>query len=195
MALQIKATDAIIVVDMQNDFLPGGSLAVADADQLVPIINKLSINFDHRVFTRDWHPKNHISFNEQPTFTDGSWPVHCVQGTTGAAFHSDLNIAPTALIISKADQAELEAYSGFQHTTLTTWLQERQIRRVFIVGVATDYCVLHTALDAWQNGFDVWVVKDAIQGVDQPVGQVTQAIEKMESKGIRFISNDQLVRS
>lgn len=191
MGLPIQPTDALIVVDMQYDFLPGGALAIANADRLVPIINQCVIKFDHVAFTRDWHPANHNSFSANPAMVDGSWPPHCVQGTPRAAFHEDLTIPSTALIVSKADRPDLEAYSGFQHTNLNPWLQARQVNRVFIAGVATDYCVKHTALDSAQLGLTTWVIKDAVKGVHE---SSDQALMEMQQQGVNFIISEQLER-
>lgn len=193
MLIDIQPTDGLLVVDMQNDFMPNGALAVKDGHIIVPIVNKLLFNFDHRVFSRDWHPANHISFSSQPTFTDGSWPPHCIQNTSGAAFHPDLNIELADLIINKAENQNEEAYSAFQHTTLNDWLLKHAIKRLFIVGLATDYCVKHSALDAAKY-FETWVIGDAIKGVDVPAGSVETAIQEMESQHIHFISSKQLVR-
>lgn len=155
------------MVDVQNDFCPGGALAVAEGDLVVPVVNRLLPLFGHRVFTRDWHPPNHISFADPPEFRDRSWPPHCVQNTPGAAFHPDLVVPPDALIVSKGDDPDREAYSGFQAggIDLAGRLRERGVRRVFVTGLATDYCVRATALDARAAGFEVTLVEDAIRGV------------------------------
>jgi nicotinate phosphoribosyltransferase len=159
--------DALIVVDVQNDFCPGGALAVAEGDLVVPLVNRLLPLFRHRVFTRDWHPPDHVSFADPPEFRDKSWPPHCVQDTPGAEFHPDLLVPPDALIVSKGDEPGREAYSGFQAggIDLAAWLGERGVRRVFVTGLATDYCVRATALDARAAGFKVTLVEDAVRGV------------------------------
>ena len=159
--------DALIVVDVQNDFCPGGSLAVAEGDLVVPVVNRLLPLFRHRVFTRDWHPPDHVSFADLPEFRDKSWPAHCVRDTPGAAFHPDLIVPPDALIVSKGDDPEREAYSGFQAggTDLAAWLRGHDVRRVFVTGLAADYCVRATALDALAAGFEVVLIEDATRGV------------------------------
>jgi nicotinate phosphoribosyltransferase len=161
------ARDALIVVDMQNDFCPGGALAVAEGDLVVPVVNRLLPLFRHRVFTRDWHPPGHISFTDPPEFHDASWPPHCVQDTPGAAFHPDLVVPPDALVVSKGDDPEREAYSGFQAggIDLAAWLRGRGVQHVFVAGLATDYCVRATALDARAAGFEVTLIEDAVRGV------------------------------
>ena len=155
------ADDALIIVDVQNDFCPGGALAVGDGDAVVPIINALAPRFGTVVATQDWHPADHRSF----TARGGPWPVHCVAGTTGAAFHPDLNTAPIDLTVRKAMVAEQEAYSGFDGTDLAEQLRERGVRRVYVTGLALDYCVDATALDARQAGFDTYVIEDATRAV------------------------------
>lgn len=159
--------DALIVVDVQNDFCPGGALAIAGGDLIVPVANRLLPLFRQRVFTRDWHPSDHVSFADAPEFRDGSWPAHCVQDTPGAEFHPDLVVPPDALIVSKGDDPGREAYSGFQASSidLAGWLRERAVRRVFVTGLATDYCVRATALDARAAGFQVTLIEDAVRGV------------------------------
>ncbi|MBU2601641.1 MAG: nicotinamidase [Actinobacteria bacterium] len=162
-----RQTDALIVVDVQNDFCPGGTLAVEGGDIVVPQINRLVPLFAHVVFTRDWHPADHLSFSDQPEYRDDSWPRHCVQDTEGAQFHPALKVPDSALIVSKGDDPHAEAYSGFQATSvdLTAWLRERGVGRVFVAGLATDYCVLATCLDARRTGFDVCILEDAVRGV------------------------------
>jgi nicotinamidase/pyrazinamidase len=188
MALRPTPQDALIVVDVQNDFLPGGALAVAHGDEVVLVINRLLPMFTVRAFTRDWHPPNHISFSPRPKFADRSWPAHCVQHTRGAQFAPNLLIDPSDHIVNKGDQPALEAYSGFQGTDLREWLTARGIRRVFVAGLATDYCVKTTALDALAAGFHVVVVTDAIQAVDVPPGNGEQAVAQMRAAGVSLIS-------
>jgi len=184
--------DAIIVVDIQNDFLPGGSLGVKDGDQVVPVLNRLIPRFKTAVFSRDWHPPGHVSFSEEPGFVDMSWPGHCVQGTPGAEFAADLDIPEDAIIVSKGDDPEREAYSGFQGTGLGDRLRELGIERVFIGGLATDYCVKATALDALENGFEAFVLEDAVRGVDVPEGSAGAALEEMKTAGVRVINSGDL---
>lgn len=181
----IRRTDALIVVDAQNDFCPGGALAVEEGDRVVPEINRLLPLFRHSVFTRDWHPVNHVSFADAPEFRDGSWPPHCVQGTDGARFHPDLKVPDGALIASKGDDPALEAYSGFQATTvdLAAWLRERGVERVFVTGLATDYCVRATSLDALRAGFEVVLLEDAVRGVAPDTTR--DALEELRHAGVR----------
>jgi len=183
--LTIKNTDALIVVDVQNDFCTGGTLAVMNAEDIIPIINnRLIPKFDTIVFTRDWHPENHISFSNKPKFVDGSWPSHCVANTKGSEFNKDLHITKDAIIINKGDNKDLEAYSGFDNTNLANELKEIGISRVFICGLATDYCVKSTAIDAKKNGFATILLEDATRGVDIPSGSVVIAIQEMKNKEI-----------
>ncbi len=182
----IRPTDALIVVDVQNDFLPGGRLAVDDGDAVVPKINMLLPLFEHVVYTRDWHPADHVSFSDEPEYRDGSWPPHCVQGTHGAEFAPNLKIGRDALIVSKGDDPDAEAYSGFQASgiDLASWLREREIDRLFVTGLATDYCVLNTVLGGVSAGFEVVLVEDAVRGVDSETTRA--ALEEMRSAGVRF---------
>jgi nicotinamidase/pyrazinamidase len=181
--------DALILVDVQNDFCPGGALPVPEGDQVVPALNTLL----HRgkafaVATRDWHPPTHCSFTPQ----GGPWPVHCVAGTPGAAFHPALATDRVAHVISKATRPEEEAYSGFQGTRLADLLRKRGVRRVFVGGLATDYCVKATALDAAKSGFEVTVLEDAIRGVEVHAGDCARALEEMKCAGIRLLRTDDL---
>lgn len=181
----IRTTDALIVVDVQNDFLPGGRLAVEDGDQVVPLINMLAPLFEHVVYTRDWHPANHVSFSDDPEYRDGSWPVHCVQRTEGAEFPPNLKIGREALIVDKGDDPAVEAYSGFRAggLDLGAWLREREVGRLFITGLATDYCVLNTALDGVAAGFEVVLVEDSVRGVAADTSR--DAMEEMRRAGVR----------
>jgi nicotinamidase/pyrazinamidase len=192
MTLRPTSEDALLVVDVQNDFLPGGALAVAHGDEVVPVINRLLPRFRVRAFTRDWHPPNHISFSPEPKFVDQSWPAHCVQHTPGARFASNLMIDPLDHIVSKGQQPGLEAYSGFQGTDLREWLTARGIRRVFVAGLATDHCVKATALDALAAGLQAVVVTDAIRAVDVPPGSGEQAVAQMRAAGVSLIGSQEL---
>ncbi|MHB8867836.1 MAG: nicotinamidase [Thermoleophilia bacterium] len=184
----IRSTDALIVVDVQNDFCAGGALAVDDGDRVVPEINRLLPLFRHAVFTRDWHPADHISFADEPEYRDGSWPPHCVQGTTGAEFHPQLKVPDGSLIVSKGDDPGVEAYSGFQsrNVDLAAWLRERGVERVFVAGLATDYCVLATSLDAQSAGFEVVLLEDAVRGVAPDTTR--DALEELRRLGVRSTS-------
>ena len=182
-------SDALIVVDMQNDFLPGGALAVEEGAEIIPAINKLLPVFSHRVFTRDWHPPDDVSFSDEPEFKDMSWPPHCVQNTPGAEFHSDLQLPADALVISKGQDPDEEAYSGFQGTNLAEQLTQLGVKRVFVTGVATNFCVKFTVLDALRHGFTALLVADATRGIDQPAGAVQQAIDEMKEAGAELIQS------
>jgi len=181
-------TAALIIVDMQRDFMPSGSLAVPDADQIIPRLNDYIQLFQERrelvVFTRDWHPREHSSFVTR----GGAWPVHCVQGTAGAQIEPALSFPPLCLLASKATSPDREAYSGFDGTGLADVLKALGITRVFVGGVATDYCVKSTVLDAIKNGFDTLLLKDGIRGVDLKPGDSQRAVEEMKEAGARFVS-------
>jgi len=178
---------ALIIVDVQNDFCPGGSLAVPRGDEVVPVINDLIQRFREKaqliVATRDWHPEEHCSFRLQ----GGPWPPHCIRGTEGARFHHDLNLDEQVLIISKGTQPDREAYSGFEGTDLQEKLQKAGVDQVYVCGLATDYCVKATALDARQGGFKTTVVTDAIRGVDVKEGDSQRALGEMKGKGIDLL--------
>jgi nicotinamidase/pyrazinamidase len=181
--------DAVIVVDVQNDFCPRGALAVPDGDQVIPPINALLRRANcFAVATRDWHPENHCSFEAQ----EGPWPVHCVADTWGADFHPTLDHSRLHLIVSKATAPDQEAYSGFQGTSLAEILRERGIQRVVVGGLATDYCVKATALDARRERFEVIVLGDAIRGVEVNPGDGDRAIEEMRQAGCTILRTDQL---
>jgi len=181
--------DALIVVDVQNDFCPGGALPVPQGDQVVPAINQILALTDWlTVATRDWHPQGHCSFKPQ----GGIWPVHCVAGTRGATLHPGMHVMKIRRIVSKATTKETEAYSGFQGTELAGLLKGQGIRRVFVCGLATDYCVKATALDARKAGLDVVVLEDAIRGVEVQPGDCARAIEEMAAAGIRFAKTTDL---
>jgi nicotinamidase/pyrazinamidase len=190
--MTIEPSDALVVVDVQRDFCPGGALAVAEGDAIVPIINRLAPLFQRHVYTRDWHPANHCCFSDAPEWKDGSWPPHCVQNTPGADFHADLNIPSGALIVSKADHADHDAYSGFQGTRLEAELRGMGVRRVFVCGLATDYCVKATALDALECAFDVVLIEDACRGVDNPAGAAAQAVAAMRDAGVEVCASGDL---
>jgi len=184
MRIRLTVKDALIVVDMQRDFMPGGALPVQEGDKIVPRLNQYIRLFFERglpvFFTRDWHPPDHISFKDQ----GGVWPPHCVQDTEGAKFHPDLYIPPdNRFIISKGTSRDFDAYSGFQGTMLDQLLKERGIRRVFVGGVATDYCVKNTVLGAINLGYEAFLLLDGIKGVDVKQGDSERAIEDMLGAG------------
>ncbi|MCY3698940.1 MAG: isochorismatase family protein [Gemmatimonadetes bacterium] len=178
--------DALLVVDVQKDFLPGGALAVPDGDAVIPPLNEALRAFSEArlpIFaTRDWHPPDHCSFVEQ----GGLWPLHCVAGTSGAAFPNSLRLPASAVVISKADDPAAEAYSAFSGTDLADRLADRGVGRVFAGGLATDYCVLRTVLDARAAGLDAVVLDDAVRAVDVETGDGARAIARMRAAGAVF---------
>ena len=185
----ITENDALIAVDVQNDFCPGGALEVSEGDRVVPVSNSLVPRFGRCVFTRDWHPADHCSFSDAPTFVDKSWPVHCVAQTPGAAYHSGLRVPGDAIEIFKGTDRDREAYSGFEGTDLADRLRETAIARVFVCGLATDYCVKQTALDAKREGFEVVVLADACRAVDVPPGSGQAALAELQASGIVVASS------
>jgi len=199
---------ALIVVDIQNGFTPKGHLAVANSDQIIPLVNQLAEKFQHVVLTQDWHPANHISFAEnhagkQPFDTiqldygtQVLWPSHCVQGTQDAELHPNLNIPHAQLIIRKGWHTEIDSYSAFleadQKTTtgLAGYLRESGIETVYVVGIATDFCVAWTAMDAVKLGFKTYVIEDATAAIDLN-GSLQQAWKVIQDLGVyRIQAND-----
>jgi nicotinamidase/pyrazinamidase len=175
--------DALLILDVQNDFLPGGSLAVERGDEVIEPINRLIAMYGAHGLpvyaSRDWHPARHVSFREQ----GGPWPVHCVAHSRGAAFHEKLALPPGAVVISKARTREAEAYSAFHGTRLAQHLRLRGIKRLAVCGLATDYCVLNTVLDARSLGFDVLLVTEAMRSVNVNPGDGERAIAAMLERG------------
>ena len=206
MTIAISPQDVLVVVDVQYDFLPGGSLAVAGGDEIVPLVNKLASRFGNVVLTQDWHPADHISFAGQHAGkapfetidldygTQVLWPDHCVWQTRGAELSHDLNIPHAQLIIRKGYNRAIDSYSGFQEadretlTGLAGYLNERDVGRLFVVGLATDFCVAWTALDGAAGGFDVTVVEDATRAIDAD-GSLEQAWTDMEAAGVSRIQS------
>lgn len=164
--MKLRSGDALLVVDVQNDFCPGGALAVAEGDKVVPVLNKWidqAVAAGIPVFaSRDWHPPNHISFKQR----GGPWPPHCIQGTRGAAFHPDLKLPDNVQIISKASSPDKDSYSAFGDTDLSSRLKRANVKRVWIGGLTQDYCVRESTLDALREGFDVHVIVDATRAVN-----------------------------
>jgi nicotinamidase/pyrazinamidase len=174
-------TDALIVVDVQRDFCPGGALAVPRGDEVIPVINRLLALTDWlTVATRDWHPADHCSFTAQ----GGVWPPHCVAETDGADFHPALDRSRIRHVVSKAVTRDAEAYSGFQGTDLAALLASHGIRRAFVCGLATDYCVKATALDARRARLEVVVIEDAIRGVEVNPGDCAKAMDEMRASAV-----------
>ena len=188
--MKITPRDALIVVDVQNDFCHGGALPVEMGERVVPVVNRLGLKFDHQAFSRDWHPRDHCSFSDEPAFQDKSWPVHCVQDSPGAEFHGELHVPSDALIVSKGTDPHREAYSAFDGTGLDEWLRGRAVARVFVAGLATDYCVRATVLDALKAGYPVFVVEDGCRGVAEASSQA--ALAEMEQAGARRCSSEEL---
>ena len=193
--------DVLLIVDFQNDFAPGGALPVADGDRIAGPINELLDSFDLVIATRDWHPADHCSFEGvevEPEKWRGAdppsiWPVHCVENTPGAQLHSALEQAKVDVVIDKGQDPNSQGYSAFQDTRLGEVLRERGVDRLFVAGLATDYCVKNTVLDARRLGFDVTVIEDAVRGVDVTPGDSERALEDMERAGAE-ISSSQAVR-
>ena len=210
MTIAIQPEDVLVVVDVQNDFLPGGSLAVAGGDEIVPLINKLAQKFRNVVLTQDWHPADHISFASQhagkaPFETieldygiQVLWPDHCVWQTRGAEISTDLDIPHAQLIIRKGYNRQIDSYSGFQEadretlTGLAGYLNERDVGRLFVVGLATDFCVAWTALDGAAGGFDVTVIEDATRAIDAN-GSLEKAWVDMDEAGVERVMSREIL--
>ncbi|KQN73643.1 bifunctional nicotinamidase/pyrazinamidase [Devosia sp. Leaf64] len=210
MTITITPQDVLVVVDVQYDFLPGGNLAVAGGDEIVPLINALAKKFTNVVFTQDWHPADHISFasqhNGKAPFdtvdldygTQVLWPDHCVWATHGAELSADLEIPHAQLIIRKGYNRAIDSYSGFQEadretlTGLAGYLNERDTGRLFVVGLATDFCVAWTALDGAAGGFDVTVIEDATRAIDSN-GSLEKAWDDLKEAGVDRIMSREIL--
>lgn len=181
--MKLQKGDALILVDVQRDFLPGGRLAVPHGDEVVPALNRYVAVFRGLTFpvvaTRDWHPADHCSF----AALGGPWPPHCVAGTDGARFAPLLDLPCEAHIVSKATAREKDAYSGFEGTDLDAWLRQSGVMRVFVGGLATDYCVLNTVRDAIGLDYVAFLLTDAVRAVDVQVGDGERAIAEMRALG------------
>ena len=192
--VRLAAGDALVVVDVQNDFLPGGALAVPGGDRVVPALNRYLKLFSDRSLqicaTRDWHPANHCSFREQ----GGPWPPHCVANTPGAAFAPALALPATAVVVSKGTDPRQEAYSGFQGTDLTERLRGAGVRRLFVGGLATEFCVLATVKDAIREGFSAFLLLDAIQGLDLQPGDARRCEQEMIDRGAVALGIEEIAR-
>jgi nicotinamidase/pyrazinamidase len=180
--------DALLIVDFQNDFVPGGALPVVGGDEISEPLNRLLDKFDLVIATRDWHPPNHSSFVS-------AWPVHCVQGTPGAELHASLDRDGLDIVVDKGQDPVSEGYSAFQDTGLAELLRSRGVDRLYVGGLATDYCVKQSVLDALCLGFDVVVIADAIRGVEQETGDSARAIEAMKEAGAVFVQADDVERA
>ncbi|MGD0395864.1 MAG: nicotinamidase [Nitrososphaerales archaeon] len=185
---------ALLVVDVQRDFCPGGAVAVEDGDMVVPRLNMVIGAFTNAslpiFFTRDWHPPNHMSFKGQ----GGTWPPHCVKETPGAEFHPKLEVPLGAVVVSKGTEADLEAYSGFQGTDLEKRIKETRVHEVFLGGLATDYCVKETALDALDAGLKVKVLEDCIRGVNLRGNDSELALREVVARGVALVTSLDAVR-
>lgn len=208
--LALRDSDVFVVVDVQNCFVPGGSLAVKEGDEIVPLINRLAKRFKHVALTQDWHTPDHISFASQhpgkrPFDTVALaygrqvlWPDHCVQGTEGAMLHKGLDIPHAELILRKGNRRDVDSYSAFveadkkTQTGLGGYLKQRGIKRVFLAGLATDFCVAWSALDARRQGFEALVIEDACRGIDTQ-GSLAKAWADMNSAGVRRIQSADLL--
>ncbi|MGB5827712.1 MAG: bifunctional nicotinamidase/pyrazinamidase [Pseudomonas mandelii] len=200
---------ALLVIDVQNDFIPGGQLPVPEGDLIVPLINRLGDRFKQVIIAQDWHPPGHASFAsshpgrepyeviELPYGAQTLWPDHCVRATTGAELHKDLNLPHAQLIISKGCNPDIDSYSAFLEadrkttTGLAGYLKERGIDTLYLVGLALDFCVMFSALDARAAGFNVFVVLDACRAIDLD-GSLAAAIERMQGAGVDLVSADQV---
>jgi nicotinamidase/pyrazinamidase len=176
---------ALIIVDVQDDFCPGGALAVPDGDAVVEPINRLAREASFVVATRDWHPVDHGSFSSQ----GGPWPVHCVSDTPGAELHPDLDRSQIDAVVDKGQAPDREGYSGFEDTELERLLRERGVDRVDIAGLALDYCVKATALDAGRAGFDVVVHRGATRAVEVQPGDADRAVEELRAAGVEVVDD------
>jgi nicotinamidase/pyrazinamidase len=207
---KIADTDVLLVVDVQNDFCPGGALAVRTGDEVVQLINRLAVRFENVVLTQDWHPRGHASFAsshpgkkpfetiELPYGKQVLWPDHCVQSTPGAAFHPKLDTAKAQLVVRKGFHRDIDSYSGFIEadrkttTGLAGFLREKGFEKLNLCGLATDFCVAWTALDARAAGFDVTVVEDACRAIDLE-GSLERAWADMATAGVQRMQSEALL--
>ena len=185
---------ALILVDIQNDFCPGGALAVNEGDQIVPIVNSLIPEFPLVISTQDWHPANHISFKEQ----GGPWPPHCVQGSPGAELHSGLRTDTVAHYFRKASSPGKDDYSEFegkddQGRSLDQVLGSHGVKKLYVAGLATDYCVLETVLDGLRYGYEVYAVSDAMRAVNVSLDDGEKALQRMVSAGVHIVTSDEVL--
>ena len=210
MPITLRPTDALIVIDMQRDFLPGGTLAVAGGDAIIPALNALASKFDHVLLTQDWHPARHISFAsthrkqpftdtiEAPYGTQHLWPDHCIQNTPGAALHPALDIPHAELILRKGFRTHIDSYSAFLENDTTTptglagYLRERNLTRLFFAGVAYDFCVGFSALDGHRLGFETIVLEDLTRAVALP-GSVDHTNRLFATNSIQRIHSEDIV--
>jgi nicotinamidase/pyrazinamidase len=209
--MQISSQDVLLAVDLQNDFCPGGALAVAGGDEVIPVIHRIAPRFAHIILTQDWHPQGHHSFAcahpgkcafEHVRLSYGEqtlWPDHCVQGTPGAEFHRQLHLPQAELILRKGFHPEIDSYSAFFENDRTTptglnaYLRERGLHRVFLAGLAYDYCVAFSALDARQLGFPAIVIHDACRAIDLN-GSAAAAEQQFAAAGVTLIESAEIAR-
>jgi nicotinamidase/pyrazinamidase len=206
MQIRVSDDDLLLIIDVQNDFCPGGALAVADGDAVVPVINRLSESFGHVAVTQDWHPSGHSSFAashpgsapfetiSMPYGQQTLWPDHCVQGTPGAAFHPHLVTERAELVIRKGFRSEIDSYSAFFEndrrtpTGLAGYLRERGLKRIFLAGLATDFCVHYSAVDARRLGFDTVLVEAGCRAIDLG-GSLDAAWAAMAEAGVQRVND------
>ena len=192
--LTLQRGDALVIADVQIDFLPGGALGVAGGDEIIGPANQAIESFRSRglpvIVSRDWHPRGHCTFQE----SGGPWPEHCVRDTPGAAFAPQFAVPADSIVISKGQAVDREAYSAFEGTPLATVLVQEQVNRLFVGGLTTDYCVLSTVLDARRLGFAVVVLDDAIRAVNARPGDGDKALQRMREAGAQFAKTAELAR-
>jgi nicotinamidase/pyrazinamidase len=211
-AIPINDQDVLLAVDLQADFMPGGALAVEGGDEIVPLVNRLARRFDHVVFSQDWHPPSHASFaashegakpfdTKRLHYGDQTlWPEHCVQGTPGVALHPDLEVDLAFLILRKGMQSAVDSYSAFVEadgkttTGLAALLKARGVKRVFACGLATDFCVAYSALDARREGFETFVIEDACRAIDAN-NSLSEAWARMNAADVRRIQSAEILGS
>jgi nicotinamidase/pyrazinamidase len=197
--------DVLLIVDIQNDFCPGGALAVPQGDEIVPAVNRLAGSFAHVILTQDWHPRGHASFAsshsgkhpfdtiELPYGQQILWPDHCIQGTEGAAFHPALDVPHAELVVRKGFRSAIDSYSAFREndrrtpTGLAGYLKERGFERITLCGLATDFCVFFSAIDGRETGFEVRVATNACRGIDVD-GSITKAMRSMSEAGVMLLT-------
>jgi nicotinamidase/pyrazinamidase len=205
-----RDTDVLVIIDIQNDFCPGGALAVAGGDAIIPLINQIAGRFTHKVLTQDWHPPGHRSFASShagkavysqvrlPYGDQILWPDHCVQGSHGAQFHAGLSVPDAELVIRKGFRPGIDSYSAFFEndqmtpTGLSGYLRERGLKRVFVCGLATDFCVGFSAQDARRQGFETAVLLDASRAIDTN-GSLAQATARMRDAGVSLVGDSGLL--
>jgi nicotinamidase/pyrazinamidase len=183
--------EALLIIDFQNDFTAGGALAVPGGDEIAGPVRLLARHYENVIATRDWHPPDHASFETE----GGPWPVHCVRGTHGAEFHPAMTGVKVEEVVDVGRERDDEGYSGFENSNLAELLRDRGVDRVVVVGLATDYCVRATAIDACREGFEVAVATDAIRAVEVEPGDGERALEEMRAAGAELTTSEDVLRS